>query len=296
MSRYRPSLRRIRPLPRPVGVVHPGLPPVDRRRPDAGLGVPPDRADRPVVPVRERDRRREGRPVQLPGDRAVPAVRGPRARGHASPRPAEPGAARRFTSPDPFARARAAGRALSGGATAGPAAVRRRGGRLCGLRRRPLHREPARRPARRSRPARPLVRLLRPDGPVRPHPQDDPGGRPGACRRRARPEGRLRRRPATGSTSWSIAWPRPGPTWASAISTPTRRSRSSPRSNFTREQYEAVVRHCQEYIKAGDIFQVVPSQRFAGRDAAPTRSTSTACCGSSIPARSCSICRSATSP
>ena len=36
-----------------------------------------------------------------------------------------------------------------------------------------------------------------------------------------------------------------------------------PRSNFTREGYEAVVRHCQEYIKAGDIFQVVPSQRFA---------------------------------
>ncbi len=36
----------------------------------------------------------------------------------------------------------------------------------------------------------------------------------------------------------------------------------TPRSNFTREQYEAVVRHCQEYIKAGDIFQVVPSQRF----------------------------------
>ncbi|MGP0067176.1 MAG: anthranilate synthase component I [Isosphaeraceae bacterium] len=34
------------------------------------------------------------------------------------------------------------------------------------------------------------------------------------------------------------------------------------RSNFTRSQYESVVRHCQEYIKAGDIFQVVPSQRF----------------------------------
>ncbi len=33
-------------------------------------------------------------------------------------------------------------------------------------------------------------------------------------------------------------------------------------SNFTREGYEAVVRHCQEYIQAGDIFQVVPSQRF----------------------------------
>jgi anthranilate synthase component I len=36
-----------------------------------------------------------------------------------------------------------------------------------------------------------------------------------------------------------------------------------PRSNFTRAGYESVVRHCQEYIKAGDIFQVVPSQRFA---------------------------------
>jgi anthranilate synthase component 1 len=36
-----------------------------------------------------------------------------------------------------------------------------------------------------------------------------------------------------------------------------------PKSNFTRAGYEAVVRHCQEYIKAGDIFQVVPSQRFS---------------------------------
>jgi anthranilate synthase component 1 len=36
----------------------------------------------------------------------------------------------------------------------------------------------------------------------------------------------------------------------------------APESNFTRAQYEQVVRHCQEYIRAGDIFQVVPSQRF----------------------------------
>jgi anthranilate synthase component 1 len=35
-----------------------------------------------------------------------------------------------------------------------------------------------------------------------------------------------------------------------------------PSSNFTREEFEAVVRRCQEYIKAGDIFQVVPSQRL----------------------------------
>ncbi|AMV36791.1 anthranilate synthase component I [Planctomyces sp. SH-PL62] len=38
--------------------------------------------------------------------------------------------------------------------------------------------------------------------------------------------------------------------------------RLQPRSNFAREAYEDVVRRCQEYIKAGDIFQVVPSQRF----------------------------------
>ena len=34
------------------------------------------------------------------------------------------------------------------------------------------------------------------------------------------------------------------------------------RSNFTKEQFEAAVRKCIEYIRAGDIFQVVPSQRL----------------------------------
>ena len=34
-------------------------------------------------------------------------------------------------------------------------------------------------------------------------------------------------------------------------------------SNFTRERYEAAVERCKEYIRAGDIFQVVPSQRLA---------------------------------
>jgi len=38
--------------------------------------------------------------------------------------------------------------------------------------------------------------------------------------------------------------------------------RLQPRSNFNRDDYERVVRHCQEYIRAGDVFQVVPSQRF----------------------------------
>ena len=35
------------------------------------------------------------------------------------------------------------------------------------------------------------------------------------------------------------------------------------RSSFTREQYHEVVRKAQEYIRAGDIFQVVPSQRLS---------------------------------
>ncbi|MCY4568425.1 MAG: anthranilate synthase component I [Candidatus Poribacteria bacterium] len=38
---------------------------------------------------------------------------------------------------------------------------------------------------------------------------------------------------------------------------------SSPQSNFTKSDYEAAVRHAKEYITAGDIIQVVPSQRFS---------------------------------
>jgi anthranilate synthase component 1 len=34
------------------------------------------------------------------------------------------------------------------------------------------------------------------------------------------------------------------------------------RSNTSRDEYMATVRACQEYIHAGDIFQIVPSQRF----------------------------------
>ena len=35
-----------------------------------------------------------------------------------------------------------------------------------------------------------------------------------------------------------------------------------PRCNTTREEYQQMVRDSQEYIHAGDIFQIVPSQRF----------------------------------
>ncbi len=40
---------------------------------------------------------------------------------------------------------------------------------------------------------------------------------------------------------------------------------SSLKSNFTQAQYEQAVLKAKEYIKAGDIFQVVPSQRFERR-------------------------------
>jgi anthranilate synthase component 1 len=42
----------------------------------------------------------------------------------------------------------------------------------------------------------------------------------------------------------------------------SRRKASSLVSNFTQPQYEQAVLKAKEYIKAGDIFQVVPSQRF----------------------------------
>jgi anthranilate synthase component 1 len=36
----------------------------------------------------------------------------------------------------------------------------------------------------------------------------------------------------------------------------------TPRANTSREEYEQIVRDGQEYIRAGDVFQFVPSQRF----------------------------------
>lgn len=38
---------------------------------------------------------------------------------------------------------------------------------------------------------------------------------------------------------------------------------SEPTSNTTREEYHAIVERCRAYAQAGDIFQVVPSQRFS---------------------------------
>ena len=46
------------------------------------------------------------------------------------------------------------------------------------------------------------------------------------------------------------------------------RSSDVPRSNMTRDEYRAMVLRAKEYIRAGDIFQVVPSQRFEKETAA----------------------------
>ncbi len=47
-------------------------------------------------------------------------------------------------------------------------------------------------------------------------------------------------------------------------------SRVDWRSNFTQDEYEEIVRRAKEYIAAGDIFQVVPSQRLSrATDAEP---------------------------
>src|SRR5208282_3440323 len=37
------------------------------------------------------------------------------------------------------------------------------------------------------------------------------------------------------------------------------------RSNFSKAEYLSAVRKAKSYIRAGDIFQVVPSQRFSAR-------------------------------
>jgi anthranilate synthase component 1 len=43
------------------------------------------------------------------------------------------------------------------------------------------------------------------------------------------------------------------------------RQKAEPVSNFSQKGFEAAVEKCREYIRAGDIFQVVPSQRFTVR-------------------------------
>ncbi len=56
------------------------------------------------------------------------------------------------------------------------------------------------------------------------------------------------------------ALPRPRPAWS--------RSMLRIKSNFTKDKYFAAVRKAKGYIRAGDVFQVVPSQRFSAETSA----------------------------
>ena len=60
----------------------------------------------------------------------------------------------------------------------------------------------------------------------------------------------------------------PEPPMAEAAGRPGTRP-IEPRSNFSRDGFLGVVRRIQEYIAAGDAFQVVPSQRFSAPFARP---------------------------
>ncbi len=48
-----------------------------------------------------------------------------------------------------------------------------------------------------------------------------------------------------------------------SLPAPSPREAPEPASNLTEEQYEGMVRKAKDYIRAGDVFQVVLSQRFA---------------------------------
>ena len=155
--------------------------------------------------------------------------------------------------------ARAGARVPAGGA-GGAAADGGRAGRLSRLRHGAPDGAPAgeeRRQHRRARGAAAAPDAVR-DLRQRHRPAD--AGRPGAIRApgsRPRRRGR-RRRPR---------WPRPRRRWSARCRSPPRRWRCrrcrSRRPTSPREGFMAAVERAKEYIRAGDAFQVVPSQRFS---------------------------------
>ena len=185
-----PLLPRFRPLlpPGPGGRPGAGLPPAGERLADARHRLPQARRRPLLLPGRERGRRREGGPLQLPGDPSLLRDRGLRQAGDDQlalrrvrlRRPHSPDPAVRLRRP--LARAGPAGRVAAGGHAAGAAAVCGRGRGLCRLRRGPLPGTPPQRPAGRSPRAGHGLRLLRSDGGLRPCHQVDRGRGPGPAR------------------------------------------------------------------------------------------------------------------
>ena len=72
----------------------------------------------------------------------------------------------------------------------------------------------------------------------------------------------LSKPPAAASIAWSSSSPRRSATCSRSTSARNGDVTLPYQSNFTQADFEAAVRKCVEYIRAGDIFQVVLSQRL----------------------------------
>ena len=115
-------------------------------------------------------------------------------------------------------------------------------------------------PAGRPQPARSVLRFLRPHGDLRPHQQDH-------CRRGTRPRRshNLKRSYQTACDRVDRLVERLQQGVADLQLTdiaPVGDVHLPYRSNFEPIAFEEAVQKCKEYIKAGDIFQVVLSQRL----------------------------------
>ncbi len=245
-----------------------GLSPADGRLAHAGLGLSHDRRRAVRLPVRERRRRREGRPLQLSGGRSVPADRGPRqsqstiiagerdAKSSTPPirwpsckRHVERFRAARLPELPPF----------TGGAVgyAGYDVVRY------------TEHLPNAPPDDRGLPDLSFAfydRMVVFDNVNKTDRRRGDGPASMTIRQR-RPARRLRRRPPPRRRHWSRACRAPD---ARAARRPTSSSPASRTIAYRVELHassssKTPSRKCVEYIRAGDIFQVVISQRLRAR-------------------------------
>ena len=174
--------------------------------------------------------------------------------------------AERRAEADPFAALGAMVKRAAGGRAARAAALLRRRRGLAGLRRRPLVREAAR-PQLPDELGLPEACFVLTDtvvifdnlrGTMKVVASVDVG------RRRSRPGLRRRLRPHRGGAGSHRQGPGPGGVAAAAGRDAAARRPACPSrvARTSQADYEAGVRRIQEYIKAGDAFQVVLSQRF----------------------------------
>ena len=197
------------------------------------------------------------------------------------------GAARKFRSEDPLAELQKQVFAFRAVGVPGLPPILRRRRRLRGVRRDPLRRAPAEPAAGRARPARSLLRVLRPDGGLRPSAEDRAGDLLGA-RGGRRPFDSAQGRPEHGRTGGARrAYEKAVARIDEAVDrlrtpvmklsddiTPRGEITLPFRSNFApgngdpgqaQAEFCRAVEKCKEYILAGDIFQVVLSQRLSAR-------------------------------